>query len=194
MKPPGRFWIRQSNAPLCTGQVETFQITHPFHPWFGKTYLLLTYRQSWGEDRVYFHDEAGDIWSIPARWTNVVADDPFVVVAAGRSPFRVTDLIQLGLPFTHIFGLSVQRHGLILLRFWIFTLLASSRSNGFERIICPFPRRYRHGKDPKPSVRSIQISKNSYWEKTSVMGKGQRLPLPDGGRTRSRIGQASSLE
>jgi len=57
---------------------------------------LLTYRQSWGEDRVYFHDEAGDIWSIPARWTNVVADDPFVVVAAGRSPFRVTDLIQLG--------------------------------------------------------------------------------------------------
>ena len=88
-------WIRPSNAPLCGEQAETFQITHPFHPWFGKTYLLVHYRHSWGQDRVYFHDESGTLWSVPARWTNVVADDPFVVVAAGRSPFRVTDLIQL---------------------------------------------------------------------------------------------------
>jgi hypothetical protein len=56
---------------------------------------LVHYRHSWGEDRVYFHDETGILWSVPARWTNVVADDPFVVVAAGRSPFRMTDLIQL---------------------------------------------------------------------------------------------------
>jgi hypothetical protein len=68
---------------------------HPFHPWFEKTYQLVHYRHSWGEDRVYFHDETGVLWSVPARWTNVVADDPFVVVAAGRSAFRITDLIQL---------------------------------------------------------------------------------------------------
>jgi hypothetical protein len=61
----------------------------------GKRYLLVTYRHSWGQDRVYSHDEAGALWSVPAKWTNVVADDPFVVVAAGRSPFRVTDLIHL---------------------------------------------------------------------------------------------------
>jgi hypothetical protein len=32
---------------------------------------------------------------IPAGWTDVVAADPFVVVAAGRSAFRVVDLITL---------------------------------------------------------------------------------------------------
>jgi len=32
---------------------------------------------------------------IPAGWTDVVADDPFVVVAAGRSAFRVADLLTL---------------------------------------------------------------------------------------------------
>jgi hypothetical protein len=33
--------------------------------------------------------------SLPARWTSVEAEDPFVVVAAGRSRFRVVDLIEL---------------------------------------------------------------------------------------------------
>jgi hypothetical protein len=32
---------------------------------------------------------------IPACWTDVVAEDPFVVVAAGRSAFRVADLLTL---------------------------------------------------------------------------------------------------
>jgi len=33
--------------------------------------------------------------SMPERWTSVDAEDPFVVVAAGRSRFRVVDLIDL---------------------------------------------------------------------------------------------------
>jgi hypothetical protein len=44
---------------------------------------------------VFFHDETGRLWKIPACWTDVVAEDPFVVVAAGRSPFRATDLLKL---------------------------------------------------------------------------------------------------
>jgi hypothetical protein len=32
---------------------------------------------------------------MPARWTSVEAEDPFVVVAAGRSRFRAADLIDL---------------------------------------------------------------------------------------------------
>jgi hypothetical protein len=34
--------------------------------------------------------------SIPASWTNVVGEDPFVVVAAGRAYFRPKDLLGLG--------------------------------------------------------------------------------------------------
>ena len=33
--------------------------------------------------------------SIPACWTTVVAPDPFVAVAGGRSFFRYEDLLQL---------------------------------------------------------------------------------------------------
>lgn len=29
------------------------------------------------------------------RWTSAVAVDPFVMISAGRSPFRVADLIEL---------------------------------------------------------------------------------------------------
>ena len=33
--------------------------------------------------------------SIPASWTDVVAPDPVVVLSAGRSPFRLDDLLEL---------------------------------------------------------------------------------------------------
>ena len=62
---------------------------------YGREYKLITYCHGWGSHRVYFHDEAGRLRKIPARWTDVVADDPFVLVAAGRSAFRVADLLTL---------------------------------------------------------------------------------------------------
>jgi hypothetical protein len=54
------------------------------------------YRHNWGEDRVFFSDAKGQIVSIPANWTSVVGEDPFVVVAAGRAYFRPQELLQLG--------------------------------------------------------------------------------------------------
>ncbi len=70
-------------------------MTHPYHPLFGLEYKLVTYCHGWGSHRVYFYDDAGRLRKIPACWTDVVADDPFVVVAAGRSAFRVADLLTL---------------------------------------------------------------------------------------------------
>ena len=52
-------------------------------------------RRNWGEDRVYFHDEQGELGSLPTDWTDVADVDPFVVMAAGRSPFRIADLLAL---------------------------------------------------------------------------------------------------
>ena len=37
----------------------------------------------------------GRLVSLPAAWTSVSAPDPFVVIAAGRSAFRVPDLLEL---------------------------------------------------------------------------------------------------
>jgi hypothetical protein len=70
-------------------------VTHPFHPRFGREHELVVRRQNWGEDRVCVRDEHGEVRSLPTAWTDMVAADPFVVMAAGRCPFRVTDLLEL---------------------------------------------------------------------------------------------------
>ena len=70
-------------------------MTHPFHPLFGREYELIQYRHLWGEDRVVYVDEAVKARCLPARWTSAVADDPTVVLSAGRAHFRVADLVEL---------------------------------------------------------------------------------------------------
>ena len=73
----------------------TFRVTHPFHPLSGRTFPLVTVRHNWGEDRVYYHDAQGLLVSIPAGWTDVIPLDPVVALSAGRSPFRLDDLLEL---------------------------------------------------------------------------------------------------
>lgn len=40
-------------------------------------------------------DETARVRALPARWTDAVAEEPFVVMSAGRSDFRVADLLAL---------------------------------------------------------------------------------------------------
>jgi hypothetical protein len=70
-------------------------LTHPFHPWFGREYEFVVRRRNWGEDRVCVRDEHGEVRSLPAAWTDVAEVDPFVVMAAGRCPFGIADLLEL---------------------------------------------------------------------------------------------------
>ena len=71
------------------------RVTHRFHPLFGQSFEFVKRRQAWQSDLVYFLDAAGELVSVPAAWTDLVAPDPFVVVAAGRAAFRAEDLVQL---------------------------------------------------------------------------------------------------
>ncbi len=84
-----------SIAPDANGSAQLVRITHPFHPLFGQQFPLVTIRHNWGEDRVYYRDAAGQVACIPTTWTDVVAPDPVVVISAGRSPFRLADLLEL---------------------------------------------------------------------------------------------------
>ena len=52
-------------------------------------------RQTWGDHRVFLLDEQGLQHSLPVGWTDVAPPDIFVEMAAGRSAFRVSDLIEL---------------------------------------------------------------------------------------------------
>ena len=56
---------------------------------------LLEYRQCWGEDRVFYLDEGEELRSLPAHWTSAVAAEALVVLSAGRSLYRVADLLEL---------------------------------------------------------------------------------------------------
>ena len=84
-----------SNAPDAADQRRSFRVTHPFHPLFGREFDLINYTHCWGKDRVFYVDEADQVRSLLAHWTSAQADDPFVVVSARRSYFRVVDLLEL---------------------------------------------------------------------------------------------------
>ena len=86
---------KPSSAPDPSGSSETFRVTHPFHPLCGREFALVTYRRDWWGHRVYFHDDAGRLASLPAQWTSVFPADPYVAISGGRSPFRVQDLLEL---------------------------------------------------------------------------------------------------
>lgn len=70
-------------------------VTHRFHPWFGRRFVFVGVRQTWSEDRVFFLDDNGFQRSLPVGWTDATEPDLFVEFAAGRSPFRVQDLLAL---------------------------------------------------------------------------------------------------
>jgi hypothetical protein len=74
---------------------ECFRVIHPYHPLFGQEFRILEWRRNWTEDRVYFLGPNDVQTSIYSRWTDLVAQDPLVVIAAGRSCFRVQDLLEL---------------------------------------------------------------------------------------------------
>lgn len=70
-------------------------MTHPFHPLAGQEFEFVKRRKNWQLDRVYYFDAVGELATLPAEWTDVVAPDPFVVIASGRAPFRTEDLLAL---------------------------------------------------------------------------------------------------
>jgi len=69
------------------------QVVHPFHPWSGREFEYVQRRLTWDVDRVFFRVPGAGVMSLPTGWTDAVAADPFVVVAAGRVPFRTADLL-----------------------------------------------------------------------------------------------------
>lgn len=45
--------------------------------------------------RVFYRAPSGHQASLPACWTSLAPADPYVAVAAGRSRFRLLDLLEL---------------------------------------------------------------------------------------------------
>ena len=84
-----------ATTPDADREQRSFRVTHRFHPLFEREFELVHCRQCWGEDRVFYLDKGEELRSLPARWTSSVAADPLVVISAGRSMYRVADLLEL---------------------------------------------------------------------------------------------------
>ncbi len=57
--------------------------------------MVTARHQAWGEDRVMFFDAQGRLRSLLTSWTDVQVADAFARASAGRSWFRVDDLLRL---------------------------------------------------------------------------------------------------
>jgi hypothetical protein len=82
-------------APKANEAKRFFTVTHPFHPWRGRSFELIDLRSRWGEWRVYYITGDGDAAYLPASWTDAGGLDPFVEQAQGRAIARVEDLLEL---------------------------------------------------------------------------------------------------
>jgi hypothetical protein len=72
-----------------------FRITHPFHPLVGNEYEMVARHLSWGEDRVFYYGPDGRLKSFLVNITDLFPIDAFSRISAGRSAFRVDDLLEL---------------------------------------------------------------------------------------------------
>jgi hypothetical protein len=89
---------RQSNHSTASQQDfnnKTFRIIHPFHPYKNIEFEIDSEKRIAYERRVFFFNTKGRKSSVPLHWTDIGPKDPFVVVSAGRSFFRVEDLLGL---------------------------------------------------------------------------------------------------
>lgn len=50
---------------------------------------------AWGEDRVFYYDHNGRLKSFLVNVTDLFPVDAFTEISAGRSAFRVDDLLEL---------------------------------------------------------------------------------------------------
>jgi hypothetical protein len=80
----------------CEGKSSgRFRITHPFHPLVGNEYEMVGRHVSWGEDRVFYYGSSRRLKSFLVNVTDLFPIDAFTRISAGRSAFRVDDLLEL---------------------------------------------------------------------------------------------------
>ena len=66
--------------------------------------MLAARKLNWGEDRVMYYGARGRLRSVLTSWTNVDEGDAFGQAAAGRSLFRLDDLLRLCVLIDELLG------------------------------------------------------------------------------------------
>ena len=88
-------WHGSRTAAHAQDAARYFRVTHPFHPWRGRQFEFVDCRLCWGEWRVFYYTEDGQVAYFPSAWTDAGQVDPFVVLSRGRAVVRFEDLLRL---------------------------------------------------------------------------------------------------
>ena len=88
-------WRGKRTAPGAGEAKRFFTVTHPFHPWRGRRFELIDCGHRWGQWRVFYATAEGLPAYLPASWTDMGPQDPFVQQSEGRAIARVEDLLEL---------------------------------------------------------------------------------------------------
>lgn len=70
-------------------------ITHPFLPTSGGEIDVVGRTTHWGEERVVYLNDSGQVRSISVAFTDIGQEDEFRRIAVGRAAFRTGDLLDL---------------------------------------------------------------------------------------------------
>ncbi|MBT4288629.1 MAG: hypothetical protein HOD92_14985 [Deltaproteobacteria bacterium] len=88
-------WRKLTNTPCPDSEDITFEVIHPFHPLYKQKFKLFTYYHNWESHRVNFYNNENRFVSLPTSWTSLFPKNLFVEQSAGRSLFKVADLLSL---------------------------------------------------------------------------------------------------
>ena len=61
----------------------------------GNEYEMVARQRNWGQERVFYYDPDGLVKSFATNITDLFSIDVFTHISAGRSAFRVDDLLEL---------------------------------------------------------------------------------------------------
>jgi len=71
------------------------RVIHPFHPFSGQQLTCLGERYNRYGRRLLLQVDDQTVCSVPPQWTDLVAQDPEIVMGEQRALFRVADLMEL---------------------------------------------------------------------------------------------------
>lgn len=85
--------VPNANAPLASTHL--VQVTHPFHPLSGQQFACVGERYNRYGRRLLLQIDDQTVCSVPPQWTDLVAQDPELVMGERRALFRLADLVEL---------------------------------------------------------------------------------------------------
>lgn len=71
------------------------RVTHPFHPLSGRQFTCVGERYNRYGRRLLLQIDDKTVCSVPPQWTDLLAQDPEIVMGERRALLRVADLLEL---------------------------------------------------------------------------------------------------